>query len=191
MDKADDKPMQDGTTHFGYRDVAVEEKERLVRGVFDSVATRYDLMNDLMSMGAHRLWKRFAVGLSGVRAGQQVLDLAGGTGDLAAALLRRVGEDGAVTLADINSAMLLQGRRKLLDAGLQFASGRLRWGRELVGHVAAFAFAPSASSFTRSHRWARSRPYSGWVVISPSASRGRSSGMSTISFTASQSFKVG
>jgi demethylmenaquinone methyltransferase/2-methoxy-6-polyprenyl-1,4-benzoquinol methylase len=107
----------DESTHFGFYSIPAEQKRHRVREVFDSVAERYDLMNDLMSLGLHRLWKRFAVHLSGVRAGDQVLDLAGGTGDLARALLPRVGNAGSVTLADINAAMLRQGRRGLLDQG--------------------------------------------------------------------------
>jgi demethylmenaquinone methyltransferase/2-methoxy-6-polyprenyl-1,4-benzoquinol methylase len=105
------------TTHFGYETVAEAEKAGRVRGVFDSVATRYDLMNDLMSLGVHRLWKRFAIELTGVRAGQRVLDLASGTGDLAARLAGLVGPDGLVLMSDINAAMLAQGRDRLLDAG--------------------------------------------------------------------------
>jgi demethylmenaquinone methyltransferase/2-methoxy-6-polyprenyl-1,4-benzoquinol methylase len=105
------------TTHFGYETVAEAEKAGRVRGVFDSVATRYDLMNDLMSLGIHRLWKRFAIELTGVRAGQRVLDLASGTGDLAARLAGLVGPDGLVLMSDINAAMLAQGRDRLLDAG--------------------------------------------------------------------------
>lgn len=108
----------DDTAHFGFREVPAREKRRLVRGVFDSVADRYDLMNDLMSFGAHRMWKRFAVAQAGVRPGQTVLDLAGGTGDLARAFARRVGETGRVVLADINDAMLARGRARLLDAGV-------------------------------------------------------------------------
>jgi len=105
------------TTHFGYQTVAEGEKADRVRGVFDSVASRYDLMNDLMSLGVHRLWKRFAVELSGVRAGQRVLDLASGTGDLAARLSALVGPDGLVVMSDINAAMLSLGRDRMLDAG--------------------------------------------------------------------------
>jgi demethylmenaquinone methyltransferase/2-methoxy-6-polyprenyl-1,4-benzoquinol methylase len=105
------------TTHFGYETVAEAEKAGRVRGVFDSVATRYDLMNDLMSLGIHRLWKRFAVELTGVRAGQRVLDLASGTGDLAARLAGLVGPDGLVVMSDINAAMLAQGRDRMLDDG--------------------------------------------------------------------------
>ncbi|MHA7815734.1 MAG: bifunctional demethylmenaquinone methyltransferase/2-methoxy-6-polyprenyl-1,4-benzoquinol methylase UbiE [Pseudohaliea sp.] len=106
------------TTHFGYREVDKDEKAGLVAGVFDSVASRYDLMNDLMSGGIHRLWKRFTIELSAVRPGHSVLDIAGGTGDLAAKFSRIVGETGQVILADINYAMLAVGRDKLLDHGL-------------------------------------------------------------------------
>ncbi len=105
------------TTDFGFQDVPKADKQKLVRGVFDSVAGRYDLMNDVMSLGIHRLWKRFTVDLANVRAGEQVLDLAGGTGDLAAAFAPRVGSKGIVVLSDINAAMLHEGRRRLLDAG--------------------------------------------------------------------------
>lgn len=108
----------DNTTDFGYEQVPRGEKARRVRGVFDSVADRYDLMNDLMSLGIHRAWKRFAVGLVAPRPGQAVLDLAGGTGDLARLLLQRVLPAGHVTVADINAAMLENGRRRLLDEGL-------------------------------------------------------------------------
>jgi len=110
--------MNDKTTHFGYQTVPVEEKARRVRGVFDSVATRYDIMNDLMSGGLHRLWKRYTIEQAGVRRGQAVLDLAGGTGDLALAFARAVGPNGQVVLADINAAMLREGRRRLIDAGI-------------------------------------------------------------------------
>ncbi|MEO8675118.1 MAG: bifunctional demethylmenaquinone methyltransferase/2-methoxy-6-polyprenyl-1,4-benzoquinol methylase UbiE [Casimicrobiaceae bacterium] len=104
-------------THFGFEQVDDNEKARRVRGVFDSVAGRYDLMNDLMSAGLHRLWKRFAVEVTGVRAGMRVLDLAGGTGDLARLFADRVGPAGEVVLTDINGAMLAEGRDKLLNAG--------------------------------------------------------------------------
>lgn len=106
------------TTHFGYQEVPVEEKAGLVRQVFDSVASRYDLMNDLMSLGIHRLWKRQAVALAGVRRGQRVLDLASGTGDLAERFAGIVGIEGTVVMSDINAAMLTQGRDRLLDLGL-------------------------------------------------------------------------
>jgi demethylmenaquinone methyltransferase/2-methoxy-6-polyprenyl-1,4-benzoquinol methylase len=105
------------TTHFGYRTVPTGDKAGLVAGVFHSVAARYDLMNDLMSGGIHRLWKRFTSELSGVRPGQRVLDIAGGTGDLAAKFSRLVGEQGQVVLADINDSMLKVGRDKLIDRG--------------------------------------------------------------------------
>ena len=105
------------TTHFGYRDVPVDEKQKLVGRVFTSVASKYDLMNDLMSLGVHRIWKRWFVGTSGVRAGDRVLDLAGGTGDIAALMLPRVGTTGSVVLGDINAAMLRAGRDRLLDRG--------------------------------------------------------------------------
>ncbi len=108
----------DNTTHFGYQTVATEEKADLVRGVFDSVASRYDIMNDLMSGGLHRLWKRYTIDQSGVRTGDVVLDLAGGTGDLARAFAHKVGAGGHVVLADINAAMLRQGRSRLVDAGV-------------------------------------------------------------------------
>ena len=108
----------DGYTDFGFERVAERDKQRRVRAVFDSVAQRYDVMNDLMSFGLHRLWKRFAVLLSSVREGQDVLDLAGGTGDLARLLHAQVGDRGSVTLADINAAMLHTGRARLLDEGV-------------------------------------------------------------------------
>jgi demethylmenaquinone methyltransferase / 2-methoxy-6-polyprenyl-1,4-benzoquinol methylase len=107
------------TTHFGYREVDKDAKAGLVAEVFDSVAARYDVMNDLMSAGIHRLWKRFTIELSGVRKGNAVLDIAGGTGDLAARFAEIVGPEGRVVLADINGAMLEVGRDKLLDTGRQ------------------------------------------------------------------------
>jgi len=106
------------TTHFGYEQVAVEEKQQRVAGVFHSVAAKYDLMNDLMSGGIHRLWKRFTIEASAVRPGHRVLDIAGGTGDLAAKFARLVGSNGQVILADINSSMLQVGRDKLTDSGV-------------------------------------------------------------------------
>jgi demethylmenaquinone methyltransferase/2-methoxy-6-polyprenyl-1,4-benzoquinol methylase len=105
------------TTHFGYRDVPEADKARLVGEVFSSVAGRYDLMNDLMSFGLHRLWKRYFVGTSGVRAGDAVLDLAGGTGDIAALLLPKVGPGGRIVVGDINGEMLRVGRDRLTDRG--------------------------------------------------------------------------
>jgi len=106
------------TTHFGYKRVPVEEKAGHVRAVFDSVASRYDLMNDLMSLGIHRLWKRYTVELAGVRHGQRVLDLAGGTGDLSERFAGIVGSEGEVILTDINASMLQRGRSRLVDLGL-------------------------------------------------------------------------
>jgi demethylmenaquinone methyltransferase / 2-methoxy-6-polyprenyl-1,4-benzoquinol methylase len=109
--------MDETTTHFGNREVPIAEKEKLVGRVFTSVADKYDLMNDLMSFGVHRIWKRLFTATSGVRAGDHVLDLAGGTGDIAALLLSRVGASGSVVLGDINAAMLRTGRDRLLDRG--------------------------------------------------------------------------
>ena len=106
------------STHFGFKTVAASEKVSLVANVFHSVAAKYDVMNDLMSMGVHRLWKRFTIDCSGVRPGHKVLDLAGGTGDLTALFSRRVGPTGQVILADINESMLNVGKDKLRDLGL-------------------------------------------------------------------------
>lgn len=106
------------TTDFGFQEVGIEEKGRKVNQVFSSVATRYDLMNDLMSLGLHRLWKRFAIMLAGVRPGARVLDLAGGTGDLTARLVERVGEGGSVVLSDVNGDMLNVGRDRLINRGI-------------------------------------------------------------------------
>jgi len=103
---------------FGFEDVPRQDKARRVKGVFDSVADRYDLMNDLMSGGAHRLWKQFALSLTGLRPGARALDIAGGTGDLAAGLARQVGRSGLVVLADINGRMLEHGRDRLIDRAL-------------------------------------------------------------------------
>ena len=111
-------PSDPQSTDFGYTVVRKEEKAQRVRAVFDSVASRYDVMNDLMSAGAHRLWKRFALSLTGLRTGERVLDVAGGTGDLAVGLARQVGKSGLVMLTDINGAMLEAGRDRLIDAGL-------------------------------------------------------------------------
>ncbi|MCG8051330.1 MAG: bifunctional demethylmenaquinone methyltransferase/2-methoxy-6-polyprenyl-1,4-benzoquinol methylase UbiE [Candidatus Thiodiazotropha endolucinida] len=105
------------TTHFGYQDVPVDEKAGRVRQVFDSVANKYDLMNDLMSFGIHRLWKRHTIEMSGVRQGQRVLDLAAGTGDLSARFSGLVGDQGEVVFSDINAAMLSQGRDRMIDEG--------------------------------------------------------------------------
>lgn len=106
------------TTDFGFRIVAKEEKQAMVADVFHSVAAKYDVMNDLMSFGIHRIWKRFTIDCSGVRRGQRVLDLAGGTGDLAAKFSGMVGKQGLVVLADINDSMLKVGRDKLRDRGI-------------------------------------------------------------------------
>nr|MBS0020553.1 bifunctional demethylmenaquinone methyltransferase/2-methoxy-6-polyprenyl-1,4-benzoquinol methylase UbiE [Gammaproteobacteria bacterium] len=110
--------MTKGDAHFGFQPVSPDEKVRKVQAVFDSVAQRYDLMNDLMSLGMHRVWKRFAAEVSGVRPGQRVLDLAGGTGDLTHQFVNRVGKSGTVVLADINAAMLESGRSRLVDSGI-------------------------------------------------------------------------
>ena len=113
---SDERPS--GTTHFGFRDVPVGEKQKLVGEVFTSVAGKYDLMNDAMSLGIHRAWKRYFVATAQVRKGDRVLDLAGGTGDIAALLKDRVGAEGEVVLGDINAAMLRAGRDRLTDRGL-------------------------------------------------------------------------
>ncbi len=105
-------------THFGFEQVAAEDKAHRVRGVFDSVANRYDLMNDLMSAGLHRLWKRFTIEASGARPGHRVLDLASGTGDLAGAFAERVGAGGEAWMTDINRSMLAVGRDRQLDRGV-------------------------------------------------------------------------
>ena len=114
--KSQDKPGS--TTHFGFQQVPVGEKRQRVAGVFDSVASKYDVMNDLMSFGVHRLWKRFVIDLAGVRAGEKVLDVAGGTGDLSREFSKQVGPRGLVVLSDINAAMLGEGRRRLADKGV-------------------------------------------------------------------------
>jgi len=106
------------TTHFGFKNVDENEKARHVKGVFDSVAPKYDLMNDLMSMGLHRLWKAYTVMVANVHEGDRVLDIAGGTGDLSLAFARKVGRSGTVVHTDINEAMLRTGRDRLLDQGL-------------------------------------------------------------------------
>ena len=116
-DRANTAEDNDNTTDFGFTRVDRDAKAGMVRGVFDSVASRYDLMNDLMFGGIHRLWKRFTIELCAVRPGQTILDIAGGTGDLAARFSRLVGQDGKVILADINSAMLEVGRDRLIDKG--------------------------------------------------------------------------
>lgn len=110
--------MKQDTTHFGYQTVAEDEKARRVAGVFSSVASRYDLMNDLMSLGLHRVWKAFAADLAGAKPGDRVLDVAGGTGDLALALSKRVGAEGQIVLTDINLEMLERGRDRVIDQGV-------------------------------------------------------------------------
>src|SRR3546814_935232 len=118
MSESPDKPAdKSGTTHFGFRDVPVAEKQKLVGEVFSSVAGNYDLMNDLMSMGIHRVWKRYFVATAQVAKGDRVLDLAGGTGDIAALLKGRVGETGELVLGDINGDMLRVGRDRMVDRG--------------------------------------------------------------------------
>ena len=115
----DPNSPQGETTHFGYQKIAVDEKQERVAEVFKSVATRYDIMNDLMSLGTHRLIKRFTIELSGLRQGNRILDLAGGTGDLSIRFSPIVGKEGHVVLADINAAMLKVGRDRIVDRGLQ------------------------------------------------------------------------
>ena len=110
-------------THFGYQTVDEGDKASRVRGVFDSVAARYDVMNDLMSLGMHRAWKAYTVAVANLKAGERVLDIAGGTGDLARAFAKKVGDRGMVVHTDINEAMLRQGRNRLLDEGLILPTG--------------------------------------------------------------------
>jgi demethylmenaquinone methyltransferase/2-methoxy-6-polyprenyl-1,4-benzoquinol methylase len=117
QDSQNNQDPSQQTTHFGYQQVEKEQTVNLVADVFHSVAAKYDVMNDLMSLGIHRLWKRFTIDCSGVRSGQRVLDLAGGTGDLTAKFSRLVGESGKVVLADINGSMLKVGREKLREMG--------------------------------------------------------------------------
>jgi demethylmenaquinone methyltransferase/2-methoxy-6-polyprenyl-1,4-benzoquinol methylase len=120
MSPADEKSTAESshTTHFGFQQVPLEDKAGKVAGVFTSVAQRYDVMNDVMSFGLHRLWKRYTLDMSDVRSGQRVLDLAGGTGDLASKFSSRVGAQGEVVIADINAAMLQRGRARLTDQGI-------------------------------------------------------------------------
>lgn len=108
---------QESTTHFGYKEVPIGEKQHKVADVFHSVASNYDIMNDVMSFGVHHLWKLYTMGMTGLRAGHKVLDLAGGTGDLALKQAKVVGEDGLVVLADINAAMLEEGRDRVINKG--------------------------------------------------------------------------
>lgn len=116
--------MDQDKTHFGFKQVPLDEKVKRVAGVFHSVASKYDAMNDLMSFGIHRLWKRFTLAQTGLKAGQRALDLAGGTGDLAMKMSRMVGPTGEVVLSDINASMLNVGRERLIDAGI---AGNLRY----------------------------------------------------------------
>lgn len=118
MSNSHDSQNDRDTTHFGYEEVRREDKAGKVAGVFHSVASNYDLMNDVMSMGIHRLWKRYTIEVSGVRSGQRVLDIAGGTGDLVAKFSELVGETGEVVLADINESMLEVGRERMVDRGV-------------------------------------------------------------------------
>lgn len=113
-----ESPYKTGTTHFGFKDVDSKDKQKLVGEVFSSVAGNYDLMNDLMSLGIHRVWKRYFVGTAQVKRGDRVLDLAGGTGDIAALLKDRVGDEGEVVLGDINAGMLSVGRDRMTNRGL-------------------------------------------------------------------------
>ena len=110
--------MNKKTTHFGYKTVSQEEKAGYVKDVFDSVSNRYDLMNDLMSCGLHRLWKKYTIDKASARYGQKILDLAGGTGDLAKVFAGKVGDEGHVVLADINFSMLNEGRTRLINSGI-------------------------------------------------------------------------
>jgi len=107
----------DKTTHFGFKEVSTDDKQGLVRGVFDSVASKYDLMNDVLSFGAHRLWKRYTIASANVKNGDKVLDIAGGTGDLAIEFRKKVGAEGQVILSDINASMLDEGRKNLTNKG--------------------------------------------------------------------------
>lgn len=116
--------MSQNKTHFGFQQVPLDEKVKRVAGVFHSVASKYDVMNDLMSFGVHRLWKRFTLAQTGLKAGMRALDLAGGTGDLAMKMSRMVGTTGEVVLSDINASMLNVGRERLIDAGI---AGNLRY----------------------------------------------------------------
>jgi demethylmenaquinone methyltransferase/2-methoxy-6-polyprenyl-1,4-benzoquinol methylase len=118
MPGSSEKRAAPETVDFGYQQVAAGDKASRVRAVFDSVAGRYDLMNDLMSFGVHRLWKRFLLSQTGLRAGQRALDVAGGTGDIALGLARQVGRGGLVVLSDINASMLAHGRDRLINAGV-------------------------------------------------------------------------
>ncbi len=117
-EKSADQSKTADTTHFGFKDVPRDDKAQHVRGVFDSVANKYDLMNDVMSAGLHRIWKRYTLDMARLKPGQHALDVAGGTGDLAIKMAAMVGDKGHVVLSDINEAMLEQGRRRLIDEGI-------------------------------------------------------------------------
>jgi len=108
----------DKTTHFGYKEVPTEDKEKLVKGVFDSVASNYDLMNDVMSFGVHRLWKQYAIDIANVKKGDAILDLASGTGDLIKLYHKKIGNSGRIVSSDINEAMLDEGKRNLINSGV-------------------------------------------------------------------------
>jgi demethylmenaquinone methyltransferase/2-methoxy-6-polyprenyl-1,4-benzoquinol methylase len=108
----------DKTTHFGYKEVPTEDKEKLVKGVFDSVASNYDLMNDVMSLGIHRLWKQYAIDIANVKKGDAILDLASGTGDLIKLYHKKIGNSGRIVSSDINEAMLDEGKRNLINSGV-------------------------------------------------------------------------
>jgi demethylmenaquinone methyltransferase/2-methoxy-6-polyprenyl-1,4-benzoquinol methylase len=180
------------TTHFGYREVAEEDKARLVGGVFDSVAARYDLMNDLMSGGIHRLWKRLTIELSGVREGHRVLDVAGGTGDLAARFSRIVGSSGRVVLSDINESMLGPGATSCsthgVCANVDFVLADAEQGcrSPITASTASRSPSACATSRTRNARWspccACCAPADGcwcWSSRNPRASCSASSTMPT------------
>ena len=132
-DDSRDRETRGQTTHFGFREVPDSAKSGLVSDVFTSVADKYDLMNDLMSLGIHRLWKRFTLEQSGVRRGHWVLDLAGGSGDMTERFAQRVGDEGIVVLADLNSAMLENGRARLADAGIVGNAYLVRTDAERLG----------------------------------------------------------
>ena len=158
-DKPGDPGQKAGYTHFGFEEVRTADKQQRVREVFSSVARRYDVMNDLMSFGIHRLWKRFVIDLAGVRPGERVLDVAGGTGDLSREFRRQVGPSGLVVLSDINAEMLHQGHVRLADKGVvdvplaQLNAEALRSPR--APSTASPSASACATSPTRTRRWPR------------------------------------